>query len=112
MARFKTVLEHAVALSRAGRPLRLPELRLVQSVLGDGQGSVERSDLVAASMPKIARTYKYVANLEVCSASVQRWQSALREHALATGQRRGEWRDWGFGGELKKKEANARRKQA
>lgn len=112
MARFKTVLEQAVALSWAGRLLRLPELRLVQSVLGNGCGRDSGQSLAsgqglgqAASRPIRARF-----DLEQASAAVVREQTTLREHALKHGQRRGEWWDWGFGGKLAKKGANARRK--
>lgn len=107
MARFKTVLENAIALRRGGRALRWQEVALVKAVLGDGSGQIPAS---GQGLGQVARKPVYAWGLEFASASVQRRQSALREHALKTGQRRGEWRDWGFGGKLVKKGCNERRK--
>lgn len=111
MARFKTVLEHAVALRRSGRALRWQEVALVKAVLGDGSGQGSgQGPASGQGMKQAASNPVYARGLKFASTAVQRQQATLREHALKTGQRRGEWRDWGFGGPLNKKGCNERRK--
>lgn len=107
MARFKTVLENAIALRRSGRALRWQEVALVKAVLGNGD---RQSPASGQGLKQAASKPVYTWGLKFASMVVQRRQSALREHALKTGQRRGEWRDWGFGGKLGKKGCNKRRK--
>lgn len=107
MTRFKTVLENTIALRRSGRALRWQEVALVKAVLEDGNG---QSPASGQGMKQAASKPVYAWELKFASTSVQRRQAGLREHALKTGQRRGEWRDWGFGGPLVKKGCNERRK--
>lgn len=114
MARFKTFLEHAIALLRSGRALRWQEVALVKAVLGDGSGQDSgQGPASGQGLGQVARKPVYARELKFASAQVQRRQSALREHALKTGQRRGEWRGWSAtlaGKTFKKKGCNERRK--
>lgn len=66
-------------------------------------------EMVATDAKVGKRVYAHV-DLKQASAGVVRKQAILREQALKHGQRRGEWRGWGFGGKLAKKGCNERRK--
>lgn len=116
MARFKTVLENAIALRRSGRALRWQEVALVKAVLGDGSGQGFGQSPASGQGPKQAASKPvYAWGLKFASGAVQRRQATLREHALKHGQRRGEWRGWSAtlaGATFKKKGCNERRKAA